>query len=215
MTVRRRQAPAPFSARETAVLVAVAVLATVVFLAFAAVARFLPTGGWETQVVVLLALGSDPAADAVRLFNRLGNLDAWLVLVAGTAAAVGLARGGRAALLVLASFAVDIANFAFKALVERARPDLGLAQGLFGLDDHGFPSGHTARAAALAGAVLLVLVPARWRLTAALAGAALTGLAMGYARVALGVHFPLDTLGGLALGIGWVALMALLVLRRA
>jgi membrane-associated phospholipid phosphatase len=34
---------------------------------------------------------------------------------------------------------------------------------------------------------------------------------MAYARVALGVHFPTDTLGGLLLGICWFALTAAFV----
>nr|WP_277608047.1 phosphatase PAP2 family protein [Streptomyces boncukensis] len=59
---------------------------------------------------------------------------------------------------------------------------------------HSFPSGHTAIAAGLSVAVVL-LVPAHRRLLAAAAGAAFTAV-VAAARVYLGVHYPPDVLGG-------------------
>jgi len=53
--------------------------------------------------------------------------------------------------------------------------------------------------------------PARWRLPVATAGAIVGGLAMAYARISLGVHFPSDTLGGLVLGVAWFAVTAALI----
>ncbi len=46
---------------------------------------------------------------------------------------------------------------------------------------------------------------------AAIGSAVLGGLVMAYARVALGVHFPSDTFGGLLLGICSFALTAVIV----
>jgi undecaprenyl-diphosphatase len=88
-----------------------------------------------------------------------------------------------------------------------------------GADDDGgrlsdFPSGHTAAATAFLGAVM-VLVWNAWRDTrvrALAAGGAVAGVVvMGWARVASGGHTALDVAGGVALGIGWLA-VCLLVL---
>ncbi|HEY5489036.1 MAG TPA: phosphatase PAP2 family protein, partial [Candidatus Limnocylindrales bacterium] len=106
---------------------------------------------------------------------------------------------------------VDFVATLAKDYVQRGRPDTEATHVLFGVDSYGFPSGHTARAAALAGALVWVFVPARWRLPLAIVSALVGGLVMAYARVALGVHFPTDTLGGLLLGICWFALSATLV----
>jgi undecaprenyl-diphosphatase len=83
-----------------------------------------------------------------------------------------------------------------KPLVGRVRPwvghpeyrDLGLRP-----EDTSFPSGHAATAAA--GALALTRL---W--PAAAVPAAALALLIGTSRVALGVHFPGDVLGGFALG---------------
>jgi membrane-associated phospholipid phosphatase len=73
-----------------------------------------------------------------------------------------------------------------------------------------FPSGHTA----VTLAVVLVLVPFLARPVAA------TGIGyavlVGWSRVYLGVHYPLDILGGAGIGmaVGGVILLALAVLLR-
>ena len=71
-----------------------------------------------------------------------------------------------------------------------------------------FPSGHAMSSTIAYGALLLVLlplVPARWRSTAVGATAGLV-VAIGFTRLALGVHYITDVLGGFALGAAWLAL---------
>jgi membrane-associated phospholipid phosphatase len=83
-------------------------------------------------------------------------------------------------------------------------------------DDDGrlsdFPSGHAAAATAFAGA-LTVLGWARWsnvwaRVALAGVGAAVV-VAAGSARIEAGDHTLLDIVGGVALGVGWLALSLL------
>jgi undecaprenyl-diphosphatase len=80
-----------------------------------------------------------------------------------------------------------------------------------------FPSGHAATAAALYGA-LTVLVVERAQTPAARTACAVTGmllvLAIGTSRVVLNVHYLSDVLAGLALGLAWLC-ACLLVRPRA
>jgi undecaprenyl-diphosphatase len=71
---------------------------------------------------------------------------------------------------------------------------------------HSFPSGHTATATAAA-VVLSALVPRLAPLFVILA------VAIAYSRVYVGVHFPLDLLGGAVIGAA-TALLLLGVARR-
>lgn len=211
MTALPRAATNGVTAAERRLLLVTGAVALVTFLGLAAWARFTVLGDWERALVAALALQHNAAGEVVTLVNRVGNLDVWAVLVTVLSLAVGWLRGVRAGVLVALTFAVDLVNWLFKLVVERARPELDVSQVILGLQDHGFPSGHAARAAALAGVLVFVLAPARWRLGASIAAAALTGAVMGYARVALSVHFPLDTIGGATLGIAWFALTTALV----
>ncbi|GHF85481.1 hypothetical protein GCM10018790_73780 [Kitasatospora xanthocidica] len=73
-----------------------------------------------------------------------------------------------------------------------------------------FPSGHSFTAALAAG--LLALAVARAHPSAApaaIAEAALFALAIGLSRVYLGVHWPLDVLGGWLLATAWLTVGAL------
>jgi undecaprenyl-diphosphatase len=55
--------------------------------------------------------------------------------------------------------------------------------------------------------VFLPILHGAWRRTA-VALAVVAVLAVSFSRVALGVHFVSDVVGGLVLGAAWVALMA-------
>jgi undecaprenyl-diphosphatase len=116
----------------------------------------------------------------------------------------------RAALAFIAAVTIGqnlLAN-GIKALVDRARPELGQLTGFSGSS---FPSGHsTAAAAVLAGVALLMSRRRSPRVRALMVGVA-AGLAAAVAatRVFLGVHWLTDVMAGLALGWAWFALCSI------
>jgi undecaprenyl-diphosphatase len=113
----------------------------------------------------------------------------------------------------LAAFAVvtivgsAVLNGLVKVAVDRARPVLpdpvAHANGL------SFPSGHAQSAIVAYSVLLLVLHPrARAVRVMAVLGAGVMVVAIGFSRVALGVHYVSDVLAGYALGAAWVVAMA-------
>ncbi len=117
-------------------------------------------------------------------------------------AALAVARSyARAAFWALATGGAIVLTRVFKELVER--PEIGSRQ-----VEYSFPSGNAT--VALAGLVaLLLLVPeSRWRRWIALAGAIVLPL-YGIGLVMLLWHYPTDVVGGWALGLAWVSLLAL------
>ncbi|MFJ8621874.1 phosphatase PAP2 family protein [Kitasatospora sp. NPDC093550] len=77
-----------------------------------------------------------------------------------------------------------------------------------------FPSGHTFTSAVCAGLLALAVARARpGRARWAVACAAVFAAAIGVSRVYLGVHWPLDVLGGWLLAAAWLAGGALLLHR--
>ncbi|MFF8262649.1 phosphatase PAP2 family protein [Streptomyces virginiae] len=100
-------------------------------------------------------------------------------------------------------------GFLVKNAVERARPHL--PEPVAHAPGFSFPSGHAMTAMTSCAVLLLVLlplVPRAWRpLPWALATTAVLGV--GYTRVALGVHWVSDVVGGWLLGIAVVTATAL------
>ncbi len=88
--------------------------------------------------------------------------------------------------------------FLLKSLINRARP-VGLLEDVVTREvivrGSGFPSGHTALATVMS-LTLLPYLPRRWRWVPV----AWIGL-VGWSRIYLGVHAPLDVVGGFALGV--------------
>ena len=183
------------------------------FALLAAWARVASPAPWEPAILDAASIGHDTLADIVVAINVLGNLPVWAVLVAILAAGALALRRIVAAELIGLSFASDLAAFTIKLLVERQRPDTAAAEHVLGFDSFAFPSGHVVRAVALVAVLAWLAAPRRARLPLAVAGGTLAGLVMGYARVALNVHWPTDAIGGTLLGIGWFSLSVLLLGR--
>jgi undecaprenyl-diphosphatase len=116
-------------------------------------------------------------------------------------------RGRQRLALFLAVTAIGggLVDSAVKILVNRPRPELDspIAHA-FGKS---FPSGHAMSSTVTYGALLLVFLPAvprRWRPVAYAVVITLVG-SICISRLLLGVHFVSDVLGGLVLGLAWVA----------
>ncbi|MFI2666637.1 phosphatase PAP2 family protein [Micromonospora carbonacea] len=131
----------------------------------------------------------------------------WLVSVA----VLGLLIRRRARLavyLIVTGVGGLILDPSLKTLVGRLRPvvDVPLASA----PGNSFPSGHALGSFVAYGAILLVFLPAmapRWRRPAIAVAAVLVAL-IGLTRIALGVHFVSDVLGGWLLGAAWLGVTA-------
>ena len=138
------------------------------------------------------------------LVMQLGALGAVFVVAA---VALLLRRVRLAAELLAAGVSAYFAAIALKNLVGRGRPGDVLSDVVFhGPAAHGlgFPSGHAAVSCALA-ATAFPFLTGRWRWTVWL-----VPFTVGFARVFVGAHFPLDVVGGFALGYTLAALAHLL-----
>ena len=149
----------------------------------------------------------DPVFVGLSLVGYAGAV--WIALAAGLAAWTRRRIVATAALTAAAVWSADLLSLGIKALVERPRPFEALPAVetlLGGTVGTSFPSGHAATS--VAGAVTMALLVRR-----ALPALVLLGLAIGYSRVYVGAHYPLDVLGGAALG-GAVGLAFALGIRR-
>jgi membrane-associated phospholipid phosphatase len=143
--------------------------------------------------------------DALQVVSFLGQ-PIFLALVIG-GPVIWLARRRRwhlAAYLLVTSLVGGTVDSAVKVLVGRPRPvvedPVATARGM------SFPSGHSMSSTVCYGALLLVFAPLlnrRHRMTALAATVALV-LAIGFSRLALGVHFLTDVVGGYVLGGAWL-----------
>ena len=137
---------------------------------------------------------------ALRVLCRLYDPDMVILAVAIALFAPGLldiANRAAAALIVTSALVVIV-----KRSVKRKRPALDI-QASVPPDRFSFPSGHTAAAFAVAiamSAVMPILVPILL----------LFAILVGYARMYLGVHYPLDVGCGAAIGLVTGSLVALM-----
>jgi undecaprenyl-diphosphatase len=157
---------------------------------------------WDQAVSARLArLTTSKRAGYVlaTILAHTGDSALWL---AGAALACALGQGdwvegGRR--VILATVVGGASILALKRFFQRRRPTHE-AQGLYlSLDVHSFPSGHAGRSSCYV-VLLAPLLPAPLRL-----GLWLWLGALCLSRVALGIHYALDVLGGCVVGsvIGW------------
>ena len=150
---------------------------------------------------------------AARAATTAGDSDVVNVVAAAVAIALLIIKFWHGAVLVVIARIGELASTtAVKDLLARPRPTLlnpvDYAAG------YSFPSGHAAGAAAVYGALVVLVLPRAIRWARALLLAAGTSLisAVAASRVLLGVHYPSDVAAGAALGLAWVGIAALLVL---
>jgi undecaprenyl-diphosphatase len=157
--------------------------------------------GWDKRIFRLLnGNWLNPILDHLLPFvTDAGNFILPFVVAAIVIVLVGRVRGLR--FLVLAVFSVVVADamgtHIFKYSFLRARPcialgDVRLLVGCTNLPS--FPSNHAVNASVLATLTSLYM-PRLWLPAMALA------ILVGYSRVYVGVHYPLDVLAGSLLGI--------------
>ena len=155
-----------------------------------------------------VALHHEALVTALKVLSTIGSAVVYFPLFAVVAAWLVWRRLPRLALFVVVTVGGSaLLNEGVKAIVHRARPVV--ADPVAHAAGMSFPSGH-AQAAMVAWSVLLLVflpvLPRRWHVLAVLAAVTMV-LAIGFARVALGVHFVSDVLAGYVLGAAWVAAM--------
>ncbi|QKG51299.1 phosphatase PAP2 family protein [Hymenobacter sp. BRD67] len=168
-------------------------------------------GGASFDKPVLLALHrhTAPLLDQLAsLLTRVG--DTGPIIAAGVFTTAALAWAGRARdarLFVVGLGGSMLLTQVIKYAVARPRPTLWVS--ILPEYTFSFPSGHAMDTAALATALFFVLPRHRglWLL------APLFSLAVGWARMYLGVHYPSDVLAGWSSAVGWVLLGQLAAAR--
>jgi undecaprenyl-diphosphatase len=131
----------------------------------------------------------------------------WFYVIISVAALVVWRRGrSRLALfLVVTSLGGGLLDTVVKIAVNRPRPSL--VDPVATAHGKSFPSGHAMSSTIGYGALLLVFLPLvaprvrPW----VVAGFSLLVAAIGFSRLALGVHYITDVLGGYVLGLAWLA----------
>jgi undecaprenyl-diphosphatase len=155
------------------------------------------------------AVGHPGFVRAMQLISDSGSGLAWQLVLTVVVLWLLWRRLPRLALfVVITGIGSSLLNVSVKSAVHRLRPVLedpvAHAGGL------SFPSGHAQAAIVGYAVLLLVFLPVLdgvWR-RAAITAAVVMVLAVGFSRIALGVHYLSDVLGGFLLGAAWVVAMA-------
>ncbi len=149
---------------------------------------------------------SDDMVRELKILTFFGSpLWFWLIV---TPAVLWVWHRGHARLavfLVVTTLGGGLLDTIVKEVVGRPRPSL--VDPVATAHGKSFPSGHAMSSTVAYGALLLVFLPAigrRYR-PAVLAGTVVLVAAIGFSRLALGVHYISDVVGGYVLGLAWLA----------
>jgi membrane-associated phospholipid phosphatase len=166
---------------------------------------------WERDF--LLWLGSDaPLGFSSAVFVQTFGSDITLViLITLTAGIAAWARLPITSLTIILAFIVpDLVGRFGWAIWDRARPDV-LYDGLASPGFHSFPSGHTSKTVAVYGLLTVLWIRASASTLEKLAACVLLGIivvVVPVGRMAMGVHWPSDVVGGMVIGAVWLAVLA-------
>lgn len=150
--------------------------------------------------------GSDRLIAGLKVLTFFGT-PVWFFAIV-TPAAVWVWRQGHprlAVFLVVTALGGGLVDTVVKLIVDRSRPSL--VDPVATAHGKSFPSGHAMSSTFVYGALLLVFLPVvRRRLRPVLlALTAVLVVAIGFSRLALGVHYITDVVGGVVLGLAWLA----------
>jgi undecaprenyl-diphosphatase len=149
---------------------------------------------------------SDDLVRGLKLLTLFGSpLWLWVIVIP---AAVWVWRRGHARLaifLVVTALGGGLLGTVVKEVVDRPRPSL--VEPLATARGKSFPSGHAMWSTFVYGALLLTFLPVIGRRYRPLlvGGVVVLVAAIGFSRLALGVHYITDVLGGFVLGLAWLA----------
>ena len=154
------------------------------------------------------ALGHPAFTTAMKVVSRIGSPMGWWLVLTPVFAWLLFRRLPRlAAFLAVTAVGSSLLNSLIKATVDRARPHL--PESVATAHGTSFPSGHTQSATVGCGILVLIFLPVvrrGWRKWLYLA-AALVVAVIGFSRIALGVHYLSDVVGGVIIGIAWLLAM--------
>jgi undecaprenyl-diphosphatase len=145
---------------------------------------------------------------AMKAISRIGSPTGWWVVLTPVFGWLVYRRLPRLAVfLAVTALGSSLLNRLTKAAVDRARPHL--PDPVAAAHGTSFPSGHAQAATVGCGILVLIFLPVvgrAWRVWL-YAGAALIVALIGFSRIALGVHYVSDVLGGIVLGAAWLLVM--------
>lgn len=195
----------------------VAVLLSLVFLKLGGEVVEGDTHGFDTRLlhgVQALRAEHPWLAESMRDLSGLGSTIALTLFTVATVGYLALVRARTTAALVAISVGMgSVFVILLKHAFGRLRPDTAFSEVV--VSGLSFPSGHTSMSAIVFLTLGALIASTRSRLrerTYILAAASLLTLLVGVSRVALGVHWATDMLGGWAFGAAWA--MAWLLLAR-
>ena len=155
------------------------------------------------------ASGSDTIVKVLQQISSFGGPSFLTMLVVLLAAILLIRRRPRPALyLAVTGLGAGLLDPSLKALIGRLRPVVEVP--VASAPGNSFPSGHSLGSMVVYGAIVLVFLPAvarRWR-PVFIGLAAVLVAAIGFTRMALGVHFFSDVIGGWLLGLAWISITA-------
>ena len=146
----------------------------------------------------------------MQTISDVGSGLTWWIVLTCVSGWLAWNRQGRLSLFVIATgVGGAVINMLIKSAVNRARPSfpdpVSWAVG------RSFPSGHTQSAVVGCGILLIVVLPLAIPAVRSwlVAGAVIVVALIGFSRVALGVHYPSDVVGGVLVGLAWLYVMAM------